>query len=68
MNLKMISGLINATLGVLGLFVVIFFSSSAVTGLFVVAGAVGFFSLFMYGVMKMADAWYRAEVDFQVNS
>lgn len=68
MDLKIISGIIFAVLGFIGTTVVLFYSSSAVTGLFIFIGAAGFGSLFMYGVWTGLDAYLNALIEFQVNN
>lgn len=67
-NLKLITGVIYALLGIQGSYVVLFAASPAVTWPFIIIGAIGFVALFAFGVARALDAMYGGAVDFQINN
>ena len=67
-KLKLISGLTYMVLGVIGIIVILFEASPAVSTLFLVLGLIGFAVLGTYGTKTVLEAWLKSEVDFQVNS
>ena len=68
LNLKVISGLISAALGIIGMIALLFFSSPAVATVYMVLGYFSFGVLFMYGADKALGAYYDAVRDFQINN
>ena len=67
-NLKVLSGLIQAVLGFFAMCAVVLLSSPSVTIGALMTGIIGFFIMFSYGLEKAIAAYFKAEHDSRINN